>query len=168
MILRKLIDAKAEQKQFPRLKELLFDSAESSCQSSPRMANLSLIPKVCWVRVDYCDRILEMVKLLITDDDRAKIVQANEDYSKQLEPGLSYRIVMIQIRWRINQSLILPLRMPKVMVFVGLAMMSDRHARNLDAVKNCKRANIRSLWSPDSPVTAKCCHQITLLLTKSE
>lgn len=93
------IDAKAEQKQFPRLKELPFDSGRKLMSVVTKDSDGQFVidtKGALGSELTICDRILENGQIRsITDDDRAKIVQANEDYSKQglRTLAFSYRIV---------------------------------------------------------------------------
>lgn len=158
------IDAKAEQKQFPRLKELPFDSGRKLMSVVTKDSDGQFVidtKGALGSELTICDRILENGQIRsITDDDRAKIVQANEDYSKQglRTLAFSYRIVD-DTDPLAHQSVgnFTTENAEKHMVFVGLAMMSDPPRPEIfDAVKNCKRANIRIIMvTGDSPVTAK-------------
>lgn len=158
------IDAKAQKTQFPRLKELPFDSGRKLMSVITKNSQGQLVINTKGAlgsELTICDRILENGQVRpLTDDDRTKIMQVNEDYSKQglRTLAFSYRIVDGEDPLADQSMADCTIETAeKHMIFVGLAMMSDPPRPEIfEAVKNCRRANIRIIMvTGDSPVTAK-------------
>ena len=158
------IDIKAEKAKFPRIKELPFDSGRKLMSVITKNSQGQLVINTKGAlgsELTICDRILENGKIReLTDNDRSKIMQVNEVYSKQglRTLAFSYRVVDDNDPLA-HQSLgdCTIETAEKHMVFIGLAMMSDPPRPEIfEAVKNCRRANIRIIMvTGDSPVTAK-------------
>ncbi|GAD16086.1 P-type (transporting) HAD superfamily ATPase [Lentilactobacillus otakiensis DSM 19908 = JCM 15040] len=158
------IDAKFERAKFPRLKELPFDSGRKLMSVITKNAEGQLViytKGALGSELNVCDRILENGQIRpITEVDRSHIMQVNEDYSKQglRTLAFSYRVVDGDdplIHKALESCTIQSAETH--MVFIGLAMMSDPPRPEIfEAVKNCKRANIRIIMvTGDSPITAK-------------
>lgn len=157
-------DRQALTKQFERLGELPFDSKRKL------MSTITKTPAGNWLiytkgalgsELAACDRILDKgVVRPLTEQDRQRIVAANEQYAREGLRSLafSYREVTADdplVGTKIADYT--PQTAETHMVFVGLMVMSDPPRPEIyDAVQKCHRARIRIIMvTGDSPVTAK-------------
>lgn len=148
------IDAAAERQKFPRLKELPFDSGR-------KLMSVINTKGALGSELNVCDRILDNGHIRpLTADDQAKIMQVNENYAKQGLRTLAFSYRVVDENDPLSQQSLESCTIEsaeKQMVFIGLAMMSDPPRPEIfDAVRNCRRANIRIIMvTGDSPTTAK-------------
>lgn len=158
------IDVKAENRTYPRLKELPFDSNRKLMSTITKNQTGQVIIDTKGAlssELLICDRILDNgIVRPLTDADKQHIMSVNEKYAKQGLRSLafSYREVdqddpLIHVSlddFQIGNA-------ETHMIFVGLAIMSDPPRPEIfDAVKKCRRARIRIIMvTGDSPITAK-------------
>lgn len=158
------MNIKEANQQYPRLKELPFDSGRKlmTTITKDQTGNPLIYTKGALdSELKICDQILDGDKVRpLTAADRERINGINEQYSKQGLRTLAFSYRNVSVKDPLRKTAIDDYTIDTAerhMVFVGLTMMSDPPRPEIfKAVKNCKRANIRIIMvTGDSPITAK-------------